>query len=138
MNLSARPSKSRSILLNLCLVGGLAALLVGMGLVVLVLTMSKSTVASKLSSGRLVSATANSWYLTGHFSEDIATIEAGSTTVQILPDEVTIDGDSVADIDPKVKDVEVRFERGEIDFFADGKVVASRRMGSSKSMWKFR
>jgi hypothetical protein len=77
-----------------------------------------------LESGRLVMAYSDSWYLHCGFQADHATIKTAGHTILVAPQNLQVDGESVANIDLATKAVTVTVRDGAIEFVADNKPVA--------------
>jgi hypothetical protein len=106
--------------------GALLLLLVGGAFTIqLVATGMESSVGGTLQSGRSVTATSDSWYLTCNNSPDTATIRTAGRTIVVAPAKVTVDGKLVAPLDVAACEVEVRVKDGQIEFLADGTSVGT-------------
>jgi hypothetical protein len=84
-----------------------------------------SSVGGTLQSGRSVTATSDSWYLTCNNSPDTATIKTAGRTIVVAPDRVSVDGKLVAPLDEAACSVEVHVKQGKIEFVADGTPVGT-------------
>ena len=76
-----------------------------------------------LATGRSVMTYSDSLFLSSELRGDTATIKTGGKTIIVKPTALFVDGSSVATIDEKVSDVEVRVKDGTIRFLADGEMV---------------
>lgn len=105
--------------------GALLLLLIGGAFTLQLLASGfESSVGGTLQSGRSVSASSDSWYLTCENSPDTATIKTARRTIVVAPDKVIIDGKLVAPLDIAATEVEVKVKDGQIELVADGTSVA--------------
>lgn len=107
--------------------GALLLLLVGgaFALQLLATGMGGGSTSGTLQSGRTVSASSDSWYLTCNNAPDTATIRTAGRTIVVAPDKVTVDGKLVAPLDVAACQVEVRVRDGQIELLADGTSVGT-------------
>jgi hypothetical protein len=78
-----------------------------------------------LQSGRTISTSSDSWYLSCEFQSDTATIRTAGHEIVVAPRQLRVDGTTLANIDPAAKSVSVTVEDGAIEFVADQRSVAT-------------
>jgi hypothetical protein len=96
-------------------------------LVVVSMQFATSSAGGTLDTGRVVMASAKSWYISAEYQRDTATIRTAGHTIVVAPTELLVDGKSLTAIDRKISSVEVTVGEREISFVADGREVARSR-----------
>jgi hypothetical protein len=89
------------------------------------LSISSST-GGTLENGRSVNVESDSWYVTGEFQQDTATIRTDWRKIEVVPDAVKVNGETVAEIAADAKSVNVELKRGELSVTVDGEPVVMR------------
>jgi hypothetical protein len=96
-------------------------------LVVVGMQFATSSAGGTLDTGRIVMASARSWYIGTEFQGDTATIRTAGHTIVVAPTQLSVDGKALATIERSVAAVDVEVSNREISFVADGKEVARCR-----------
>lgn len=79
--------------------------------------------AGTLPSGRMVSASSDTLWMSQSNAKDTATLSLGPTTVVVGPTQVTIDGKPVATLSARVKAVAVKRADRRVSIVADGTTI---------------
>jgi hypothetical protein len=109
-------------------VGGLLCAIFCAGLLLIGATLLFGGSASTnctLESGRTITTSSDSWYLSCEFDKDTATIRTAGHAIVVAPQQLRVDGATIASIDGAAKTVTVTIEDGAIEFVAEQRSVAT-------------
>lgn len=109
------------VLFGLVLIG-ILLLLVAAFVGLSVATMSQST-GGALASGRTVEVGTNSWFLSAEYKKDVAIIKTASRIIVVQPQQVMVDGTSVAPLDPNCKSVKLQLQGNQLTVTTPGVVT---------------